>query len=79
MRLDTMVKGRITCQRWRQVYLKKPGIELIIDHDIEAEKLEAVASMRYMHLEGIVKDGFWRYDSLDYYVLNPAKETLIVY
>ena len=57
MRLDTMVKSRITCQRWRQIDLEKPWIELIIDHNIEAEKLETVASVRHMHLEGIIEDG----------------------
>lgn len=74
-----MVKSWITCQRRRQIDLEQPRIELIIDHNIEAEKLEAVASVRHMHLEGIVEDGFWRYDCLDYDVLNSAKEALIVH
>ena len=74
-----MVKSWITRQRGGKIYLEKPWIKLIIDHHIETKKLETVASMWHMHLEGIVEDRFWRYDSLDYYVLNPAKETLIVH
>ena len=79
MRFDAMVKSWVTCQRRRQIDLEQPRIKLIVDHNIETKELEAVVSVRYMHLEGIVEDGFWRYDSLDYDVLNPAKEALIVH
>ena len=40
--LDLEVNWRVTCQRWRQVDLHQPGLQVGIDQDIEPKQLKAV-------------------------------------
>jgi hypothetical protein len=44
--LDLSVEGAIGGKGWREVDFKDPGFELIIDEDVEAKQLKAVARMR---------------------------------
>lgn len=44
--LDLSVQGAISGKGWREVDFKDPGFELIIDEDVEAEQLKAVARVR---------------------------------
>mmetsp|Transcript_43424 Transcript_43424/g.139572 ORF Transcript_43424/g.139572 Transcript_43424/m.139572 type:complete len:482 (-) Transcript_43424:377-1822(-) len=39
--LDALVQRRVTAQRGPSVDLEQPGLQLVIDHDVEAEDLEA--------------------------------------
>ena len=78
MCLNTMIKRRVTGKRRWEINLEQPRINLIINHYIEAEELKAVASVWNVHLEGVVQDGLaWYYGFYDY-VLDSAKETLII-
>lgn len=73
-----MIEGRVTGKRGRQVDLKQPRIQLIIDHYIKAEHLETIVSIRHMHLIGIVQDWLARDDCLYNYVLDSAKKSFII-
>ena len=35
--LDLEVKGRVSAQRWRQVYFHEPRLELLVNENIEAK------------------------------------------
>ena len=44
--LDLSVQGAIGGKGWREINFKDPWFELIIDEDVEAEQLKAVARVR---------------------------------
>ena len=47
LRLDLEIKRRLSCQRRTQVDLHEPGLEVLIDQNVEAEELETVVFAVY--------------------------------
>lgn len=76
--LDSVVKGRITRERRREIDLEQPRVQLIIDHHVEPEQLKAVVPMRHMHLESVKKDRLAGNNGLDDDVLDPTEEAFVV-
>ena len=51
--LDLEVESAITCQRWRQVDLDQPGLQVGVQHDVIAEELKAVGAVNAGLLDGV--------------------------
>jgi len=68
--LDPLVERGIAIERGRQIDLKKPWIQLVIDEDVETEQLKAVVPERHILLACIEYHILSREDSLDDHILN---------
>ena len=77
--LYLLVQRTIARQTWRQIHFKKPGIEPVVNHNIEAENLETIIPVRHVHLERAVQKRFHRYKRFHYDVFYFGEKQIVIH
>lgn len=79
IRLDLLVKGRITAERRCQIDFKQPGLKFAVNENVKTEELKTVVlGVGTKHLGRIVDHVLCRKHRLHYQVFNLAKQELVV-
>ena len=79
VRLDLLVQGRVAAKDRREVHLKEPGLQLLVDEDVEAEQLEAVGALgRAEHICGVIDNMLHTDDRLDDAVFDLLEQQHVV-
>ena len=76
---DSLIEGGVAVEGGGEVDFEEPGVELVVDEDVEAEELEAIVAEGDVLLAGVEDYVLGRQNRLDNHILDLLEDSRIVY